>query len=91
MANTSLIVMGPKKEKRQVYEAIGVNMSIDDKIETVADCATLAGHTAYLLDQKWNRSDATLPRTTSVEEFCQAVLAQNFATSQQGSAQAPQP
>ena|SRR6266566_2406079 len=88
MANTSLIVVGSMKEKQKVYEACGISMSIDDNIESVQGAVSLHKHTACLLDQKWNKQ-STLPRVTSVEEFCQAVL-QNAAAGQLEWAPAPQ-
>jgi uncharacterized HAD superfamily protein len=72
-ANCTIIPVDGHDKKAAIYRLLNVQYSIDDKWETVAECQAISGHSAWLLDQPWNRSAAELPRISSVREYCELV------------------
>lgn len=73
----SIIPMARGKSKSQIFDAIGIDVSIDDYDVNVRESIALAknGHEAYLLDQPWNRSahDLDHVRLHSIKEFLEKV------------------
>lgn len=60
--------------KAGVYRSVGIEMSIDDKAETVEQCDQMkADHRAYLLDRPWNQHGKVKRRVATVEEFLKEV------------------
>lgn len=75
--NSSVIVVDDSKHKVHLYRTLDVRYSIDDKPDTVESCmAQSFPHSAYLLDQPWNRNERWqhLPRIHSVTEYLGKVL-----------------
>lgn len=56
-------------DKRRIYKAVGIEFSVDDKAETVEECQTLEGHTAFLLSQPWNQHAKVQHRINNLEEY----------------------
>jgi hypothetical protein len=67
-------VVGASK-KRQVYAGLGIEWSVDDYPETVAECDSLDGHRAYLLDRPWNQDAKGLRRIYNLGEFFDEIRA----------------
>lgn len=63
------------EEKWRVYEAMGIEWSLDDKAETVIDAGLIGTfeHHAYLLDQPWNRAAGLRNRVRSVGEYLDKI------------------
>lgn len=59
--------------KKKFYKYAGIEFSIDDKKETVEDCDTLQGHTAFLLDRPWNQDANVKHRVSNLTEFFAAI------------------
>lgn len=58
--------------KKQVMEALGIQISIDDHGPTVEECNKLPNHRAFLLDRSWNQ-EYNQPRVFSLEEFLRKI------------------
>ena len=63
------------ERKWELYEAMDIAFSIDDKGTTVEECDLLLApwHRAYLLDRPWNQEAKPARRIASVEEFLDAA------------------
>jgi 5' nucleotidase, deoxy (Pyrimidine), cytosolic type C protein (NT5C) len=68
-----VMVVPNSEEKATLYQAAGIEWSIDDKPETVQACdllhPLLAKHRAYLLDRPWNQGARVEHRIGSVGAF----------------------
>lgn len=80
-ANTSVIVVTDSKRKREIYKALDIKFSIDDREDTVRDLfydPPVPDHQPFLLNQTWNKNYAKheddLPRVNSVTEFLEKVI-----------------
>lgn len=60
-------------DKRALMIELSVTHSLDDKPETVAECNTIPGHKAFLMDRSWNRQ-SDQPRVFSAFSFLFEVL-----------------
>ncbi len=70
--NTSVLVIKDARMKKDIFTALDISMSIDDRIDTVQACQEIPNHRAYLYDQSWNRN-SDLPRVYSLHEYLDMV------------------
>lgn len=68
-----VLVAEDSSTKWQVYAALGIGWSLDDKASTVRECEQVAGHRAYLLRRPWNQGEITKRAVGSVEEFLKEI------------------
>lgn len=69
----AVAVVEDSNKKVAVYDALGVEYSIDDKAETVEQCDSLKGHKAYLLDRPWNQDAKVNRRVQSLDSFLREI------------------
>lgn len=63
------------KKKVDIYAAVGIEWSVDDKPETIRDCDALPGHRAYLLSRPWNAEAQPKRRIASLSTFFNDIAA----------------
>jgi len=70
-----VITVPKSKHKCDVYQAMEIEWSLDDKPETVIDCGLIdtMEHHAWLLSQPWNAKAGVHNRTSSVQEFLEKI------------------
>lgn len=68
-------------DKPSLYKAIGIEWSIDDKLETVQACQKLPNHRAYLLSRPWNISGVVHNRVDSLSSYFSAITADSLKPS----------
>lgn len=71
--NYTAVLACDADRKVDIYEAVGIRLSIDDKGETVMACDKLANHKAYLLDRPWNQDAKPQRRVKSLQQFLEKV------------------
>lgn len=47
----------PAPAKRAIFEALGIQYSVDDYLPTVLESMKIPGHKAFLLSRSWNQKD----------------------------------
>lgn len=68
------IIMVPDSDRKvDIYRAMKIEASIDDRAETVEICDSLPNHKAYLLDRPWNTSANVKRRVATVSEYLKEV------------------
>lgn len=68
---TPIVVKDPA-EKQKYMEELGIQYSVDDKMETVEQCNFIKGHKSFLLDRSWNQTSSQ-PRVYSVDHYLDFV------------------
>lgn len=70
-----VITVPDGNDKRQIYEAMKIAYSLDDKTETIVDCNLIDSmeHHAYLLKQTWNEGAPVHNKVDSVEAFLKKI------------------
>lgn len=78
--NVSVITTAENKSgskcKAEIYNAIGIEMSIDDRYDNVWEAFSVEKHTPYLLNRKWNQKSPTqidAYRVNTLGEFLDKV------------------
>lgn len=71
---TTPIIVKDANEKAGIITELGIDMSIDDRQETVQQCNDIQGHLALLLDRPWNQTSKE-PRVYSVDHFTDEIKA----------------
>ncbi len=86
--NTSIIIVSEAKKKRDIYRALDIKWSIDDREDTVRDLfydPPVPDHKPFLLNQTWNvnraKHEDDLPRVGSVKEFLDKIILDSAANS----------
>jgi hypothetical protein len=69
----SVISVPNSNEKIDIYRAMQIDFSIDDKGETVEQCQQLKSHIALLQDRPWNQDAKVKHRVKSVQELFDLV------------------
>jgi hypothetical protein len=69
--NTSVIVVRKGEVKGEVYSALNISHSVDDRYDNVA--AVSGGHKPYLLNRPWNASFQWASRVESLADFFKEV------------------
>lgn len=59
--------------KAEIYRAMQIEFSIDDKGETVQACDQLPNHTAFLLDREWNTEFKVKHRAANLEAYFEHI------------------
>ena len=59
--------------KADVYRAMQIEYSVDDKKETVEQCDQLPNHTAFLLDREWNQDAKVKHRIKSLSDYFEHI------------------
>ena len=74
----SVFPVEDSNNKWLVYQSAGIEYSIDDKAETVAQCdfihPDLYKHKAYLLDRPWNQDAKPARRAKSLDDFLKEIV-----------------
>jgi len=60
-------------KKADVYSAMEIEFSVDDKTETVEQCDKLPNHTAFLLDREWNQDAKVKHRIPNLEAYFEHI------------------
>lgn len=68
-----IIAVEDSPEKARLYQAMGVQYSIDDKGITVVECDALKDHKAYLLDRSWNQDVTVKRRVATLDQFLSSI------------------
>lgn len=69
LGRCSVIVVPEAGRKKDVFKALGIDVSVDDYGPTVEECSKLEGHRAYILDRPWNRDKDYGKRVFNLEQF----------------------
>jgi hypothetical protein len=70
----SIIAVDNAAKKREIIEALNIEVSVDDYGPTIEQCSTLPNHRAYLLDRPWNRDKDYGTRIYNLEQFFNLAL-----------------
>lgn len=70
-----IIPVDDSNRKQDIYDAAGIQWSVDDKAETVIQCDKLSSHRAYLLDRPWNQHVTPKRRIKTLSEYFADIAA----------------
>lgn len=66
--HSTIIPVGDSKNKKLVFQGLGLKYMLDDYAPTVEELNAIGVH-AFVFDQPWNRYATHLPRVYSVSEY----------------------
>jgi hypothetical protein len=69
----AVVPVEDSKKKVDIYAAVGIEWSVDDKPETVIACQKLEGHKAFLLSRPWNTEAKVNNRIGTLNVFFENI------------------